>query len=256
MKKQEVSRRDFVNASLAGMSFMPFSSYLQRENEAGNQGIAPLRIVCTGGHPDDPETGCGGTLAKFANAGHHVTIIYLTNGDAGIPGKSHQEAALIRTSEAIEACKIIGAKPVFAGQVDGSSMVTNEWYTKMRQLLETEKPDLVFTHWPIDAHKDHMAASSLTQRAYVEMGQKFPLYFYEVCTGRQTKNFHPTDYVDITDTQAQKRRAVFCHKSQGFVSEEFYQRDHGKMEDFRGMSIGVKAAEGFVRLASAQKSII
>lgn len=28
-----------------------------------------LNIVCVGAHPDDPETGCGGTLARLANEG-------------------------------------------------------------------------------------------------------------------------------------------------------------------------------------------
>ena len=56
----------------------------------------PLRIVCVGAHPDDPESGCGGTLARYAAAGHRVTVIYLTRGEAGIPGKSHEEAASIR----------------------------------------------------------------------------------------------------------------------------------------------------------------
>jgi LmbE family N-acetylglucosaminyl deacetylase len=35
----------------------------------------PLRIVCVGAHPDDPESGCGGTLARYAELGHRVTII-------------------------------------------------------------------------------------------------------------------------------------------------------------------------------------
>jgi LmbE family N-acetylglucosaminyl deacetylase len=253
MSEKEVTRRNFVRASVKGMAFLPLSAYVDPPIRGT---IATLSIVCVGGHPDDPETGCGGTLAKFVKAGHKVTIIYLTNGDAGIPGKSHSEAAAIRTAEAKQACEILGAKPVFAGQVDGASVVTNEWYGKIRKLIEDEKPDMLFTHWPIDSHKDHLAASIMTQRAYIDMGGKFPLYFYEVCTGRQTRNFHPTDYVDISDTQAQKRRAVFCHKSQGFVSLEFYQRDHGMMEDFRGMSIGTKAAEGFVRFANEGKSIL
>ena len=57
----------------------------------------PLNIVCVGAHPDDPESGCGGTLAKFVAAGHAVTIIYLTRGEAGITGKSNDEAAAIRS---------------------------------------------------------------------------------------------------------------------------------------------------------------
>src|SRR5450759_1061518 len=83
-----------------------------------NQG---LKIVCVGGHPDDPESGCGGTLARYAALGHSVTVIYLTRGEAGIPGKSHDEAAAIRSAECVASCKILGAKPVFAGQIDGAT---------------------------------------------------------------------------------------------------------------------------------------
>ena len=83
--------------------------------------VAPLRIVCVGGHPDDPESGCGGTLARYAAAGHDVTIVYLTRGERGIDGKSLDEAARIRTAEADAACKIIGAKPEFFGQIDGAT---------------------------------------------------------------------------------------------------------------------------------------
>ena len=35
-----------------------------------------LNVVCVGGHPDDLESGCGGTLAHYSGRGHNVTIIY------------------------------------------------------------------------------------------------------------------------------------------------------------------------------------
>lgn len=252
MNENKISRRSFFNHSLAGIGSLPLASVFDKNIHFDK----PLKVVCVGGHPDDPETGCGGTLAKFANAGHQVTIIYLTNGDAGIKGTKPEEAVKIRTQEAINACKILNAKAVFAGQVDGNSVVDNNWYTKIQKLLEAENPDIVFTHWPIDSHKDHMAASILTQKACIQLGQKFPLYFFEVYTGSQTQNFHPTDYVDISDTQPQKKKAVFCHASQGFVTDAFYHRFHGIMEDFRGISISVKAAEGFVKLITPKSTII
>jgi len=34
----------------------------------------PLKVACVGGHPDDPESGCGGTLARYSEAGHCVNI--------------------------------------------------------------------------------------------------------------------------------------------------------------------------------------
>ena len=216
-----------------------------------NDVLKKMKIVCVGGHPDDPESGCGGTLAKFAALGHNVTIIYLTKGEAGVRGKSHDEAAEIRSNEAIGACKILNAKPVFAGQVDADTIISNEWLTKMQQLIAIEKPDIVFTHWPVDSHKDHQVASLLTIQTWVRSPEKFDLYFFEVCAGGQTMTFHPTDYVDIADTQQQKRKAVFCHTSQD--PDGIYSCGHASMEDFRGREMGVKAAEAFVHMTGEKK---
>jgi len=241
--KSNKSRRQFVKNTTAGLGLFSLSSFVNIQNKQQDR---KKKIVCVGGHPDDPESGCGGTLAKFTNAGHDVTIIYLTTGEAGIPDKSHDEAAAIRRQEAINACKILNAKPVFAGQIDGDTIMNNDWLNKMQQLISSENPDIVFTHWPIDSHKDHQIASLLTIQTWMRAQQKFPLYFFEVCAGEQTMTFHPTDYIDITDTQEQKRKAVYCHVSQD--PEGIYGCGHASMEDFRGRELGVKAAESFVRM--------
>jgi LmbE family N-acetylglucosaminyl deacetylase len=79
---------------------------------------------------------------------------------------------------------------------------------------------------------------------------KFDLYFFEVGTGVETMTFHPTDYVDITGVQELKRRAVNCHVSQN--PPEIYKAgvpgNQAIMEEYRGMQMGVKAAEAFVKM--------
>jgi LmbE family N-acetylglucosaminyl deacetylase len=239
MESSSNTRRDFVKTT--GLGILTLPALLQ---------VKPLvaadkkKIVCFGGHPDDPESGCGGTLAKLANMGHDVTIIYLTTGEAGIEGKTHGEAAAIRKQEAINACAILKAKPVFAGQIDGATVMDNEWLVKVQKMIADEKPDMVFTHWPVDSHKDHQIASLLMIQTWVRSSKKFPLYFFEVCAGEQTMTFRPTDYVDISDTQEQKRKSVYCHVSQD--PPGIYGCGHTAMEDFRGRELGVKAAEAFV----------
>lgn len=237
------SRRDFIRKASAGIGAMSLPGMLQAGVAAPD---AKRKIVCVGGHPDDPESGCGGTLAKLAALGHEVVIIYLTTGEAGIAGVSHDEAARTRKQEAINACRILNCRPVFAGQIDGATVVSNETLEHLQNLVGQERPDLVFTHWPVDSHKDHQCASLLTIQTWVRSANKFMLYFFEVCTGEQTMGFHPTDFVDITDTQEQKRKAVYCHISQD--PPGIYACGHAAMEDFRGRELGVKAAEGFVRM--------
>jgi LmbE family N-acetylglucosaminyl deacetylase len=239
--KNVKTRRHFMRELTAGAGILPLTL---RDEEHTSQ-VAKKKVVCVGGHPDDPESGCGGTLAKLAAQGYEVTIVYLTTGEAGIPGKSHGESAAIRKAEAIEACKVLRAKPVFAGQVDGDTIVNNEWIRKIREIIALEKPDIVFTHWPVDSHKDHQAASLLTIQAWIQGGKSFQLFFFEVLTGIQTAVFNPTDYIDIEATQGQKRQSVFCHKSQ--KPDAIYAEGHAEMEITRGKEIGSKAAEGFIR---------
>jgi LmbE family N-acetylglucosaminyl deacetylase len=206
-----------------------------------------LSVVCVGAHPDDPEESSFGTLARYAEVGHHITVIYLTRGERGIAGKSLAEAAAIRTAEAEAACRIIGAKAVFAGQIDGDTEVNRERIAEFSELLDAQTPDLVITHWPMDTHADHLTASFLTQRAYLNTLRPFRLYFFEVHTGFQTLGFGPQIYVDITSTRAKKQAALFSHKSQN--GEAIYRQHHELIERFRGREIGTEAAEAFLPMA-------
>jgi len=52
-------------------------------------------------------------------------------------------------------------------------MVSNDWINKIQSLIIAENPGLVFTHWPIDSHKDHQCASLLTIQAWMRIGIEF-----------------------------------------------------------------------------------
>jgi LmbE family N-acetylglucosaminyl deacetylase len=208
-------------------------------------GPRKLKVVVAGAHPDDPESGCGGTIARYTDQGHEVTALYLTRGEAGIKGKSHDEAATIRTAEAKKACAILKARPVFAGQIDGDTGVNPAHYDAFLKLLGAEKPDVVFTHWPVDSHRDHRACSLLVYDAWLLTGRKFALYFYEVDLGGETQCFKPTQYVNITATEPRKRAACLAHESQD-AANSFYPNYHAKMHQFRGLESGFKLAEAFV----------
>src|SRR4051794_1141136 len=105
------SRRKFMRNVSAAVGTLALPSLLNAQKKPITD---KKKIVCIGGHPDDPESGCGGTLALLSKAGHEVTIIYLTTREADITGKSHADADSIRKQEAINASGILNAKPVFA----------------------------------------------------------------------------------------------------------------------------------------------
>jgi LmbE family N-acetylglucosaminyl deacetylase len=134
-------------------------------------------------------------------------------------------------------------------------VINREAYNMIAGLIEKEAPDMVFTHWPIDTHPDHRVASNLVYNAWNwfrwDEKKAFDLYYFEVLTGSQTQNFHPTHYVDITATADLKREATMKHACQH--PEEWYGT-HEKMGAFRGMEHrwDSKAAEAFVRQGFSQ----
>lgn len=202
-----------------------------------------LNIVCVGAHPDDPETGCGGTLARLANEGHRVSIVYLTRGEAGIRDGHGGLTSQIRTAEARRGSILLGAEAYFAGQIDGKTSTDNTASHEFTEFLASLDPDVVFTHWPLDTHRDHRNASQLTYEGWEALGESFTLAYYEVMTGIQTHHFAPNCFVDISSTSEQKRAAIYTHVCQN--PDRFYPY-HAKMEQERGSEANLKRAEAFV----------
>ena len=238
----DMTRREAIKGAASLAVGLPVAGAL-----AGNVQAAAkkLKVVVAGAHPDDPESASGGLMALYADAGHDVASLYLTRGEAGVPAKSHEEAARIRTEEAEAACRILGSRPVFAGQVDASTEVNRARYDELKRLLDDEKPDLVVTHWPIDTHRDHRAISLLVYDAWLHSGKSFELYYFETESGQQTQHFWPTHYVDITEVEERKRQACFAHKSQN--PEKGFYTLHSEMHRFRGCEAGVRLAEAYIR---------
>lgn len=254
MKK--VSRRDLLKALVptAACSLLGVPIMSTANENSKMEPFKKLKVIVFGAHPDDPETGCGGVMAQLANEGHEVIAAYLTRGEAGISGKTHDEAAAIRTEEALKACEILNATPKFLGQIDGDCEVTKEHYNTIHHFLKEEDPDIIFNHWPVDTHRDHRVCSILVYDAWLNLGKKQAMYYYEVMSGWQSQNFAPTNYVDITPVIKQKHDACFIHKSQKI--EEDYPTYHGKMEVFRGMEFNTSYAEAFIRHVHNQRERI
>lgn len=241
----ELTRREALRGSAAVAAAMSLPMMAAHAGDATPPPEKKLKLLVAGAHPDDPESACGGTIALYTDAGHEVVNFYLTRGEAGIHGKTHEEAARIRSAEAEEACKILGARPLFAGQIDGATEVTAHWYDEVFRLIDAEAPDIVITHWPLDSHRDHRATALLVYDAWLRSKKRFELFYFEVETGRQTQHFWPTHYVDITSVEPRKKKACYAMKSQGAV-KGFYV-DHTQMHEFRGREAGVDLAEALVR---------
>jgi LmbE family N-acetylglucosaminyl deacetylase len=211
------------------------------------------KVVVTGGHPGDPEYGCGGTIARYADLGYDVTLLYLNRGQKGCSGRLPDECGAIRTAEAGKACAILHAKPAFASHMDGDTSIDNSAYDAFRKLIEAEQPDVLFTHWPVDGHRDHRAISTLAYDAWLKMHKNFAFYYYEVSDGEDTLMFSPTDYVDITAVEPRKRSACYAHASQ---SPDHFYALQSQVSRFRGIERGCTHAEAFLRHSHSPKQAV
>jgi LmbE family N-acetylglucosaminyl deacetylase len=183
-------------------------------------------------------------MIKLREMGIEVVSVYFTGGEAGIPGKSHEESRSIRTAEAKKACEMMGVRAVFMTQIDGNAEVNKARYAEMKALIEAEKPDMVITHWPIDSHRDHRVCSILVYDAWRQTGYSFDLYYGEVMTGLQTQTFAPNHWVNISQQHDKKVKAYYCHESQDMKGVQEY---HDAMEVLRGMECHATYGEAFVK---------
>ena len=161
-----------------------------------------MNILGIGAHPDDLEYGCGGTLARYAGAGHNVTMLVMTCGEqGGKPG--------LREEEQKNAAGALGAKEViFGGKRDTQISLDQESIGFIEDVMKRTRPDMIFVHHRDDSHQDHRTLNLAT----VSAARYIPnLLFYE---GPTTIEFEPTIFVDISSTLEVKVQALKEHGSQ------------------------------------------
>jgi LmbE family N-acetylglucosaminyl deacetylase len=198
-----------------------------------------MNILAIGAHPDDIEFGCGGSLIKYARAGHNVYLLVLTNGEVGGNPDTRQK-------EQEEAVKIIGAKELFWGGFEDTQLVDNlNLILKIEGIVRKVNPDIVFLNNSQDVHQDHRAAAQagLSATRYIK-----EVLFYEVPT---TQGFEPDIFIDIGDVLEQKAELLKTHTSQTHktrVENLNIVESAQSCANFRGFQGRVKYAEGFKAL--------
>jgi N-acetylglucosamine malate deacetylase 1 len=235
-KRVHMNRREAlkVGGLVAGTTLAKVAA---RASSVAAQSVRKYKIVVTGGHPGDPEYGCGGTIARLTSTAHEVVLLYLNNG------AWQQISAETRLAEAKKACEILKARRD-ANQTNGHAIVDNPHYEAFQEILKSESPDAVFTHWPIDNHPDHRAIANLTYECWKNLKRRLALYYYEVSDGDDTIQFPaPTHYVDISSVADIKKAACYAHASQ---SPGYFYGVQDAVATFRGLQNGSKRAEAFL----------
>lgn len=133
---------------------------------------SPQKILVILAHPDDPEFFCGASIARWTNAGHHVTYCLLTCGDKGTKDRSLESSALccIRQEEQRNAAAILGVNDVrFLDYSDGYLMPDLILRRDVTRVIRQVAPDILVTCDPTTLyfgesylnHPDHRAAGQV-----------------------------------------------------------------------------------------------
>ena len=190
-------------------------------------------VLFVGGHPDDVELGCGGTLSKHLAVGDNVFVLVMTNGENGnhTPDKK----------ECFTSMKKLGVKNVFFANIpDGYLQDDYATVNLIEEHIKKFKINRVYTHSPIDRHQDHrhcsLAVSSAARRI-------LDIFLFE---GPSTNpGFDPHYFIELSESDLKKKlSALSSYKTQiekGVVNLNYIEQLAG----IRGVKGNTTYAEAF-----------
>jgi len=185
-----------------------------------------LNIIVFGAHPDDCDNKIGGTAALFAEMGHHVKFVSVTNGDAGHFAKGGGNLAKIRRAESQEAANRLGIDAyTVLDNHDAELFPTLNIRHQIIREIRNWNADVVITHRPVDYHPDHRYTGVLVQdAAYLVIVpnvtpdtpplEKNPVFLYLQDHFQKPYPFQADIAVDITSVFSKKMDALDAHSSQ------------------------------------------
>jgi len=199
-----------------------------------------------GAHPDDADVYAGGTAALFAEIGHAVKFVSLTNGDAGHQSEGGGALAKRRRAEAEEAGRRLGIAAYHTlDHHDTELFPTLSLRHQVIRMIREWKADIVMTHRPYDYHPDHRYTSLTVQDAAYLVAvpnvcpdtpplEKNPLFLFMQDHFQKPYPFQPDIAVDIGSSFDKKIAALDAHTSQFYEWLPWIEQTRHMPEDKPG----------------------
>lgn len=188
------------------------------------------RVLVFEAHGDDMEFFAGGTIAKFAAAGHEVTVVCATDNDKGSFELDADAMRAVRDHELLGAAAILGVKRVIPlGYSDGDLAYADPRALRgqFMRLVREVKPDICFTFDPFapyEGHPDHRTVATAASEAmsFAHLPNFYPEHAAEGLAPHYVGEHWffakaPRDvnkYVDIDATIGRKIEALLQHEQQ------------------------------------------
>lgn len=206
-----------------------------------------MKIFFIFAHPDDEAFGPAGTIAKLTSAGHDVSIISICDGDR--PGAN---VGADRRQAFESSCRTLGAKPWIFDNPD-CTLDIRQTTRFVSELVETHKPDVVYTHSIADVHLDHRIVAEACMVA-VRPKPNSPtnaLFCVEVVPSttwgfQQFGTFTPNVYEDVSDFLLIKQEVIDKYATECYQYPDARSAQHViDKARVRGAESGFKYAEAF-----------
>ncbi len=187
-----------------------------------------IRVIVFAAHPDEADCYAGGTIALFADMGHAVKAVALTNGDAGHFRDKPEVLAKRRLAEAKEAGKRLGAEYDVLDYHDGGLTPSIEVREHVIRKTREWKADVVIAFHPEGcAHADNRIAGEVVRDASAFIAltpnvvpdtpplKKSPFFF--LMPDYSKRDSYTPDIVIATDESVDKQyHAIDAHESQAY----------------------------------------
>ena len=206
-------------------------------------------IIALSPHADDVEIAMGGTIAKYVNEGHNVTIITAILPKENIVGNIDDFMSKNRRKEQEEAAKILGTNLEIL-DLNPYDFNCNRKYIKLfDQIIQKYNPDIIFSCWEHDTHQDHKNLANILFAVTRKNNISINMYEAMLPGGLNTHSFNPQYFVNISKYVDVKTEAIKAYKSVFEKKKNTYSKYFDSIvgrAKFRGEVIGVDYAEAFV----------
>lgn len=207
--------------------------------------IQAKRILVLSPHPDDDIFGAGGTLARFAQNGVEITVLYLFDGSGGTKtGKKDPGLIKKRREEAEKAAKILKfSRIIFWKNKDGSFLTNKTNIEKLKKIVTQINPEMIFLPHLFDNHPDHSAVNELFYKYLKDNRFVGEIWGYEIWSPTFINRL-----IDISKVWGIKEKAILAHRTQ--LSCRDYLGAIKGLNSFRAKSLDKgNLAEGFLYLS-------
>ena len=218
-------------------------------------------ITIIAAHADDEVLGCGGSIARHADAGARVHVLLVADGETSRGGSAAQTGdarVAARDAAAQRAGRVLGCASVeMLGLPDNrlDSVALLDVVKPIEAFVAKHRPSCVYTHHAGDVNVDHRVVHDAVLAACrPQPGHSVTeLLFFEVPSSTEWRPpgsapmFAPNWFVDISKTL--KRKLDALREYQAELREFPHPRSLQAIEalaQWRGATAGVMAAEAFI----------